>query len=333
MRALRWIAAGLAALVALLLLAAVLLALTTRSPADVDGWEELAELPSPRGEVASTVARAGEGERLVVAGGFTGRTASTSSEVHAYDPRADAWEQLPDLPQARHHAGAAALGRDIYVSGGAASVTDTGGRSNLWVLREGSDRWAELEPMPEGRQAHRMRAHAERLYVVGGRGASADTLVFDPERGRWSRAAPLPVPRHHLAVVVHQGDLWALGGRDDDEDLLDAVHAWRPGAARWREGPPLPEPLSAAAEGVLDGEIHLVGGEDPAVPGGGVIDAHRVLEVADGSWSERPPPPLAVHGAGAGVLDGRLVVAGGAARQGLLSPLAWTGFSAAREPR
>jgi hypothetical protein len=91
--------------------------------------------------------------------------------------------------------------------------------------------------------------------------------------------------------------------------------------------------VSAAVECVIGGDIHLVGGEDPALLGGGVIDRHLVLRRGARAWEELDAPPLAVHGAAGGAIGGELVVAGGAARQGALSPLAWTNYAARFDPR
>lgn len=347
-RVVRWFVTAVVVLVLIVLGAVVLLSATGPAPRDRAGWALLDELPEPRGEVTSTVVRWGEDEILVVAGGFRGRSARTADTVDALDPADGTWRGLPRLPAPRHHAGAAAIGGDVYVSGGATGATDRSSHDELWMLPSeageaalggGDGRadggWQPLAPMPEPRVGHRMVALDGRLLVIGGRGRSADTLVYHPDEDRWSRAAPLPIPRHHLAVVVLEGEVWALGGRDEDEAVLDVVHRWRPGDDRWRDGPRLPVPVSAAAEGVLDGAIHLVGGEDPAVAGGGVLDRHIVLRPGapeSRRWEDATPPPVATHGAGRGVIGGRLIVTGGSARQGLLSPAAWSPLTASYDP-
>ena len=308
--------------------AVVALVMTTPSPTPTPGWEPTGQLPDPRGEVASTVV---EGSRLVVAGGLEG-VGATSAAVHELDADSGTWRHLPDLPEPRHHPAAAAIDGDVYLSGGAPSVTDWAPQDSLWVLRDDAEQWEELADLPEGRDSHRMRAHEGHLYIVGGHGDTADTLVYDPAEDRWERAAPLPQPRHHLAVVVFEAELWALGGRDDDDTVLDAVHVWDPEADAWRDGPALPRPVSAAVEGVVDGRIHLVGGEDPAIVGGGIVDDHHALDPETQTWTREPAAPVSVHGAGGGELDGRLLVAGGAMRQGALSVLTWTDFAAAYEP-
>jgi N-acetylneuraminic acid mutarotase len=312
------------------ILIAVLL-LTNPSPSAVPGWVALTPMPAAGGEVASatrSLPADGSGE-LYVAGGFA-RIASTSDRVSVYRTAADRWEELPRLPSGRHHAGAAILGGDLVVTGGAGATTSRTPEDSYWVLREGAPSWEELEPMPEGRFGHRAVSLDGRVFVVGGAGPSSRVLVFSEEEG-WTMGAALPVPRDHIAVVVRGGEIWAIGGRGDDGPVTD-VHVYDPASDEWRDGPELPVPVSAAVEGVIGGDIHLVGGEDPAVFGGGVIDRHLVLHRGARAWRELESPPLAVHGAAGGTIDGELLVAGGAARQGALSPLAWTDYTARFSP-
>jgi hypothetical protein len=330
MRVLRRILLAIVGVLTVAALVGVALALTNPGPDPREHWAELPGLPEPRGEVASAVGEREGAPVVVVAGGLQGLTAGTSQAVHLLDLESLSWRQLPDLPAPRHHPGAAILGGDIYLSGGAPSATDWTAQDSLWVLREGSEEWETRSPMPQGRDSHRMRELDGLLYVVGGHGGD-DTLVYDPATDAWSTAPALPIGRDHLAVVAHDGALWAIGGRAD-ERVLDAVHIWAPGDDAWREGPTLPRPVSAAVEGVVDDAIHLVGGEDPATVRGGVIDIHLVLDVEQGTWREEEPAPVSVHGAGGGAIDGQLLVTGGSRRQGALSPLAWTDLTAAYTP-
>jgi hypothetical protein len=330
-RALKVAGIGVGALIGALLVVAILLLATNPQPQDSPGWERRAEMLIPRGEAAYTIFSPDDGDPvLVVAGGFA-RPAVTSDRVSIYDPRADVWDEAPRLPASRHHAGLAPIPEGVVLTGGAESALNWTPRGNVWLLRDGSDVWEGLEPMPEGRHSHQTVNVDGRLYVVGGHGDTADVLIWDRHEG-WSRGAALPVPRHHLRVVVLDGEIWALGGRDGDENVLDDVHVYDPETDQWREGPRLPVPVSAGVEGVIDGTIHHVGGEDPAVPGGWVTDHHLVLSPGAGQWQSAPASPLPHHGAVGGVIDGRLIVAGGSRRQGMLSPLAWSAVTAVFDP-
>ena len=119
------------------------------------------------------------------------------------------------------------------------------------------------------------------------------------------------------------------GAVHDDEGSIPAA-ALRLERARHEllPGPPLPEATSAASEGVLGSVIVISGGEAPGQDGR-MVDDHWQLETAEGAnaqWTPLPPPPLAVHGAQGAVVDGRFMIAGGAARPGQFSRFAWSGL-------
>jgi hypothetical protein len=295
--------------------------LTEPQPRAAPGWERMASLPQARGEAAAAVAERDEGALVFMVGGFTG-LGRVSARVDVYDPAEGVWHTGPPLPAPRHHPAAAALGGDVYVSGGAATGLATTGERDLWVRRAGATGWESLEPMPEPRFAHRMVAVAERLYVVGGHARTNAVLVYSPEEG-WSTGAELPQARDHLGAVAVDGEIWVLGGRHDGR-LLDRVDVYDVAADRWREGPPLPARISAAAVGVTDGGISVVGGEDPDPLRGWVSARHWRLDLATGEWAAGPPPILRTHGAADAVVDGGLHVLGGASRQGLWSALSWS---------
>lgn len=292
------------------------------------GWTLLAEMPEPRGETAAAVA----GERLLVIGGMAGVAASASSTVSIYDPGTASWASGPPLPETRHHLAAASLDGAVYVSGGAASVTDGTPRAEAWVLEAGAVGWREIAALPAGRFGHRMVALEGFVYAVGGLagpGAAPNgpvpTLAYDPATDTWTERAPLPVNRDHLAVVAASGKVWAIGGRAGGANH-HRVDIYDPVADAWRDGPPLPEPASGASEGAVGSVILLSGGEDPGA--GRMIDRHWWLDSADleaATWRDLAPPPLTVHGAPGAVLGGRFVVVSGSPRPGGQSSIAWSG--------
>jgi N-acetylneuraminic acid mutarotase len=324
-RVLRWVLVGIGGLLGLFLVWVLILVATNPGARDTEAWERAADAPRPLSEVASTVVDDGGGEQLFVAGGFRSPVAGTSTGASRWDPGADEWDRLPDMPGPRHHAAAAAIDGAAYVSGGGSSAFSWTPRTNLWVLEPGADSWEELAELPEGRLGHRMEVVDGLLYLIGGEGPSGDVLIYDPEAQEWSSGEAIPVPRDHLGSAVVDDQIWAIGGRSGD-GMERRVDIYDPATDRWEEGPELPRPVSAMVTGVVDDAVHVVGGEDPQLFGGRVLAVHLTADVAgDSAWQEAPLPIFDVHGAGGGTVDGELVVAGGSRRQGPLTPLAFTG--------
>jgi N-acetylneuraminic acid mutarotase len=80
-------------------------------------YEAKAPIPTPRGGAAGAVLDG----KLFIFGGEGNDSADTRvfANVEAYDPISDAWQAQPDMLIPRHGFGAASIGRNIYLPGGA----------------------------------------------------------------------------------------------------------------------------------------------------------------------------------------------------------------------
>lgn len=97
-------------------------------------WSRGAPLPAPRGGITGATANGcmfvfgGEGERTHVLG--------LTPHAYAYDPGADSWTQLPDLPIAVHGLkGAAVIGGRIFLPGGGITLGGNSGTNAMQVYR------------------------------------------------------------------------------------------------------------------------------------------------------------------------------------------------------
>jgi non-specific serine/threonine protein kinase len=94
-----------------------------------------------------------------------GRWASNLGAVEAYDPRADTWTTMPDLPEARGGLTAAVLGDRIHV---------TGGEEERRVFRDhdtwdaASGAWLRFPELPAGRHGLASGVIDGRWIVAGG---------------------------------------------------------------------------------------------------------------------------------------------------------------------
>lgn len=304
-------------IVVIALIALLVLKVTNPKPEDSRGWDLGLQMPDARGESASALV---DGQ-LIVIGGLRGSLGSVSNAVSVFDLASGAWRGGSALQLGLHHAAAAAVDKEVYLSGGARSATNWEPVDNLLRLRPERG-WQFVSKMPEGRHGHAMVSIGDKLYIVGGVGRTDDTLIYDIGDREWTRGAPLAGDRNHLRAVVRSGHVWALGGRSGNP--TDRVDVYFPDRDEWVAARPLPEPMSAMAVGVIDGDVHVVGSEDPSFIGGGVSASHYVFRAKGTRWKEIARQPLGVHGAAYGVWNGQLVVAGGASRNGALSVISWS---------
>lgn len=74
----------------------------------------------------------------------------------------------------------------------------------------------------------------------------------------------------------------------------------------------MPTPRSTAAGAVIDGKLYVVGGVDKAYSTRPVFDVLEVYDPEANTWTVLEPMPTKRWGPGAGVIDGKLYVIGGA---------------------
>jgi N-acetylneuraminic acid mutarotase len=162
-------------------------------------WDETAPLPEPLQELQAAILK---GE-IYVAGGFDAASAP-SRAAYRYDPAADAWERIADLPAARHH----------MPLGGRLVRPDR----NLNVVEAfdlAADRWTPRARMPSQRGGLASAALKGRIHTLGGEtrfGVFENHEVYDPQADRWMVAPSMPTARHGLAAAADVGKLFAIGG-------------------------------------------------------------------------------------------------------------------------
>ena len=286
-------------------------------------WTQHRPMTSARQEIAVATL----GSQVVVVGGF-GELGAAVPTVEAYHSESDAWEPMPALPAAVHHATAAVVGGRLFVAGGYADrVPPWRAQRTVYEYDAASRAWATRAPLLIGRGAPAAAVVAGRMHVVGG--ADGDPLdvheAYDPSTDRWTRLAPLPTARDHLAAVGFQERLWAIGGRSSFMGTqYPNVEIYDPAADRWVAGPPLPEGRGGLAAAALGDRVYVFGGESPMR----IFSAVEMYEVAGNRWIGKEPMPTPRHGIGAAVVDGAIWIPGGATRPGL----ARTGANEAYRP-
>ncbi|XP_053256434.1 kelch-like protein 21 [Podarcis raffonei] len=237
----------------------------------------------------------GLAEILVLLGGCD-RDCDELVTVDCFNPRTGHWRYLAEFPE--HLGGgysAAALGNDIYVTGGS-----DGSRlyDCVWRYNSSVNEWTEVSPMLKAREYHSSVVLDGLLYVV----ASDSTERYDHTLDSWEPLQPMLYPMDNCSTTACRGKLYATGSLSGKESMV--MQCYDPESDLWSlvNCGQLP-PWSFAPKTVtLSGLMYFVRDDSAEVD---------VYNPAKNEW-DKIPPMLQVHvGGSLAVLGGKLYVSGG----------------------
>jgi hypothetical protein len=234
------------------------------------------------------------------------------------------WSEGPSLPFGLAEAGFGGAGLGGYLVGGFAGPL--GGANTVLLVPAGGDAEVSLPPYP-------LPVHHAQVAVVGGvphvfggyvggapnplglAGASSagwpvTAASFKAEGGAWVPIQDLPEPRAAGGAVVLDGLVYLVGGSSDDGHPAP-VWAYDPAANGYLEVAPLPVPRDHLNVLVHDGLVYAIAGRDVGAAQVDDLATFEVYNPISGAWTTLPDCPLGRGGQAAGVLAGRIVVAGG----------------------
>lgn len=291
-------------------------------------WVPRAPLPERRTEVSATT----DGQYLYLGGGFgppEGEERATAPRtLWRYDPAADEWTALTEIPRGVHHAPFQYLDGRLYILGG---FRETGFEpiSDVHIYDIAADEWHEGAPLPTPRGAAGWAVLEGRIHVIGGTTTGPDAVAglpdvqvtednsvnsheaYDPVTDSWTQLPPMPTPRNHLGAAVASGRIHAVLGRADGVYTLTTHEIYDPLADVWIDGPAVPTGRSGVAVVAHRGSVYAFGGEQLDGPGR-TFDAAERFDPRTGAWDRLPPMPTARHGLGAAAIgDAIYVVSGG----------------------
>ena len=247
-------------------------------------WRELHADPTPRQQVATTVA---DGTVWVI-GGITDGAATPL--VEGYDPAIDTWKTGIPLPVPLSHETAVTYRGEIIVLGGwqAQGGNLTAVSSNKVYAQRGGG-WVELPPMLSPHVAGGAVVVGDEIIVSGGQDdgkLNPTTEVFDGKA--WRRVADLPTPREHLGMATDGTYAYVVGGRDLSSDKNSAaVERYDPKADSWTALAPLPAPRGGIGAAVADGRLVVAGGEEPTTVDATVF----AYDIPSNTWTDLPALP------------------------------------------
>jgi len=271
----------------------------------VASWRRVADITTPRSEVAAAVFRG----VVYVVGGFGG-----GNVVETYVP--DRWSAAPRYPISVDHAMAAGVDTagtpGLYVFGGNVNGVAVARSFRFF----GDQGWREIAPMPAPRSQGAAVAIGGRIFIVGG--AQGDrlfspTFVYDTATDRWTTAAPIPTPRDHLAAAAIDGRICAVGGRRLSVlQNLAVFECYDPANDTWQSMPDAPTARGGIGAATIGSRLFVTGGEQP-------IGTFKEVDIFDSAakWVRGPDLPTSRHGLGVVAVGSTLYVMSGGPTPGV----------------
>jgi N-acetylneuraminic acid mutarotase len=191
-----------------------------RYDADEDRWTELEPMRQPRGGLGAAVI----GHRLYAVGGgpnpfFEGELDGEPT-LEIYDFRTGKWTAGPDMPHARHHLAAAAVGGRLYAVGGRNRVRQAMTVVDRYDPRTG--RWETIAPLPFAVSSPGVTSAAGKVVVSGGADetnweegggyVTPSAWAYDPARESWERLPDHRIERRGHGAATARGRVYSLMG-------------------------------------------------------------------------------------------------------------------------
>ncbi|PTL72416.1 hypothetical protein C1I63_05840 [Rathayibacter caricis DSM 15933] len=268
--------------------------------------------------------------KIIVSGGRTasgattktwsGSTTATTSPSPSPSPTsgtAGGWSTGPALPIDLLDAGGAAIGTKIYVVDG---KTSTGPKSSLRIFDTATSAWTTGAGLPGSAVENpAVVAHNGKLYAFGGStgpfsGASRSLYRYDPATNAWTARASMATGRGGVAGVVVGGRIWAIGGMDSTGASLKTTEKYDIATNTWSAGPSLLTARDNPGAAVVNDRIHVFGGRTRLASGTEVnpnLASAEMLNPLSGGWLSRAPMPTGRRTMAVGVVNGRVIAAGG----------------------
>ncbi|XP_053136925.1 kelch-like protein 21 isoform X2 [Hemicordylus capensis] len=166
----------------------------------------------------------GLAEILLVLGGCD-RDCDELATLDGFDPRTGHWRYLAEFPEHLGGGyGAAALGNDLYVTGGS-----DGSRlyDSVWRYNSSVNEWTEVSPMLKAREYHSSAVLDGLLYVV----ASDSTERYDHTLDSWEALQPMLYPMDNCSTASCRGKLYATGSLAGKESMV--IQCYDPETDLW----------------------------------------------------------------------------------------------------
>jgi hypothetical protein len=287
-------------------------------------WSNLAAAPIKRAEAL----RAEINGKLYVFGGFMDPDGPVKrSDV--YDPAANTWTRLADLPTRLTHAGVAADASNgvVYFAGGyvgkegQVGYAQTFGTTHVFRYDVATNTYSNLPALPAARAGGGLVRVGRNLHYFSGDNISRnnvrDHYVLNLDTGTaWTTAAPLPAGRSHMGYVEVHGHILAIGGQTGNDAALTthaSVFHYEPETDTWTPRASMPKAVShiSSSTFVMGGRVIVMGGE--TAHNRPVADVFAYDHNTD-SWATLTSLPAARFSGVAESIDNKIIFTGGSSQ-------------------
>jgi hypothetical protein len=176
---------------------------------------------------------ASDGTFVYCGGGYSFSSGNTLAVFNKYDPVADTWTPLPNMPRAAIMPTAVyyPTTNKIYIFGGEDAVSGT--NYNITRIYDiASNTWSSGANMPDVRSfsAGGYSSSTGKIYIISGYNtgfvdsAQPNTWAYDPVANSWTDltgSAPFPHPAGGMAFGGINGKLYIAGGRDAANTIIN----------------------------------------------------------------------------------------------------------------
>jgi len=295
-------------------------------------WKRLPDMAVPRWEAGTVVLD----DKLYVFGGYRMPT-KACKRVDAFDPKDNSWQKLADLPSAITHINMVLDSRSVWFAGGFKDGYKGYAIDEVWKYDIDKDTYTAGPSLPEPRGSGGLVIVGRKLHFVGGLRKDRDTCspkhwVLDLEKleegdAKWEEARPMSKGRCHFGTVTFEGKIYLTGGMyHHDSEQIDRplVDIYDPETDSWSRGEDLPtgHTHAEACTFVHDKRIWFLGGM-AQVGKKRWIDNKITALTSEGKWKHVGELPQPLSAAAAGIIDGKLYLAGGSPNGATPQPAMW----------
>jgi len=265
-------------------------------------------IKAPYPIILETPSVASNGTFIYAAGGSDGTTFTATHVARRYDPTANSWSALPDLPTAVFATRGvyAANTNAFYVFGG---YTGSAVLSTVQKYDIASNSWSNVAPMPDVRVFPNVAYYAAtgKIYVIGGsiiQGGNqieqSQTWEYDPVANTWNTSrAPIPVAMAGSATSISGQFIYLAGNLNGGFGSM-LHYRYDITNNSWTTKASLPANVFEAAGASVNNRNYVIGGGNPSVSDGSKsgLTALRsptasynttyIYDIASNTWSNGP---------------------------------------------